>query len=52
MELEYCPRCGKLVDPLEHFTLALSRPVGTIKCSKCGYNGLPIIIEKKEEKSE
>ncbi|GEM_PF-1681204 len=51
-EGEYCPACGKRTEPMEHFTLALSRPVGTIKCKRCGYTGLPIIFEKvgKEKK--
>lgn len=42
--MERCPKCKKLVDPTDHFTLARSRPISQIECD-CGYYGLPIQLE-------
>jgi hypothetical protein len=52
MQVTVCPRCKKAIEPRDY---ARSGPalVGAtdprVKCKKCGYLGLPIVLTDEEE---
>lgn len=55
MEIKVCPRCSKPLEPRDYARSGLSLVGATdprIKCKKCGYLGLPILLTDEESKDE
>jgi hypothetical protein len=55
MEIMICPRCTKPLEPKDYARSGPTLMGATdrrIKCRKCGYLGLPIVLSDEESKEE
>ena len=52
MEIKVCPRCGKPLESRDYVRSGVTLVGGVdprIKCKRCGYLGLPIVMSDEDE---
>ncbi|MBD3210737.1 hypothetical protein GF318_05130 [Candidatus Micrarchaeota archaeon] len=52
MKIRVCPKCKKVLEPGDYIRSGPTLVGATdprIKCRKCGYRGLPIILTDEDE---
>lgn len=52
MEVKICPKCKKGIEPRDYVRSGPTLIGGVdprIKCRKCGYLGLPIVLREEDE---